>query len=126
MSEGLRGAWSFIGTCLVSIPRVQAFGSGSSVRLRIAVTPWSRSQSTWSFEYGLPEAASLPSLTQLKNVGESVKLARILRYALPVRPIAPRPKRSAVYYCWKTRRVLENLELPISPDVELPLSSKCV
>ena len=76
---GLKGAWSFREICRVSRPRVQSPGSGSSVRVSIAVTPLSLSQSTWLFEDGRPEAASLASLTQVKKVGLSVKFARILR-----------------------------------------------
>lgn len=68
-----------MGMCRASMPRVHSAGRGSSVRLRMALTPLLLSQSTWRFEYGRPEAARLPSLTQLKKVGLSVRLARMRR-----------------------------------------------
>jgi hypothetical protein len=45
----------------------------------MAVTPFFFSHSTWRLEYGRPDAAILPSLTQVKKVGSSVRLARIRR-----------------------------------------------
>src|SRR5271156_3610293 len=71
------GAWSDIWTWIEDSPDPSRNlpGRGSSVSVRMDLTPFSFSHLTWAAEDGKPEAATLRSITQLKLVGLSVNTA---------------------------------------------------